>query len=779
MGEERVDIGIYATDKTSAAAGAASKNLKQVEQTVEATNKSMLSAANAGKAMGFVMGGFAATAAFQMAQQVATGTVELAKMHVVVSRSKAAFTQLSGGAAQATQKLDAVRRASMGTVNDLDAMQLANKAAALGMANTAAELEKVVAVATKISMVMGGDVGGILDNLSAAAANLSFVRLDTMGISASATKKKMEELLKTEKGLSKEQAFLAAAVAVANEKFKGIGEGADVAVDGAKKLQVAWDNLWASIADSKVGEAANNALNNIADIFTTKKQIESVNLNLQINKKLMLDQQMVLKAANDQAAQYKDHMDGIASGALGDADAFGAAASSVQQYTAENKAHLESVKGLAEQYQLSAERLTILLADLGAVKLMTAQTNAEAWAGAAAWGKYGKAASDALASIRTAGRLTPAMDTRSTEQRIEDTVGGSLNAKRSRTDPVEAGMNKFANVMRFTSSVSTLAGRNIDKLGAAAGSAVSSLEGAAKKIPGLFGTSPVTELDMAKAKAGMKVNYPDDYVRQAKDEMLNGVDYANIDPAEVAKSLGLDLSVGFDVVIAELERQWASGEYFVNPDNLLKINWDAYKTLMQQEANASLGSSNLIAAAMQQGITEESWTAATEGTGPMIVAGVTDSIKDADMNPAAAQFGTKMQSAFGDASTEAGKAAASAGEALAIAVNAAYNNTAASLPWNVYIPGVSNAAPGTGSTGTEGAKPSKAVGTSYWVGGALKVHKDETIMLPRGSAVRTAMESQQAANAGGNVTVNAVVNTPIDVEVLTQQILRQLRRRAA
>jgi hypothetical protein len=779
MGEERIDVGIYATDKTSAAAGAATKNLQQVEKTVESTNKSMLNAANAGKAMGFVMGGFAATAAWQMASSVAQGTIELAKINVVINRSKSAFTQLSGGADQAKLKLDAVRRASMGTVNDLDAMQLANKAAALGMAKTAAELEKVVAVATKISMVMGGDVGGILDNLSAAAANLSFVRLDTMGISANATKVKMEELLKTEKGLSKEQAFLAAAVSVANETFKGIGEGADVAIDGTKRLQVAWDNLWTTIGASPVGDAANEALNNVADIFSGEAQIESVNFQLKQNMILMEAQQKVLLAANQQAAQYKERQDQLAAGALGDADAFGAAASSVAQYTAANGEHLQSVQASAEAYQLQAERLTLLLAELGAVKLMTAQTSEEAWAGVGAWQSYGQAAADAAASIRKAGRLRPDLDTRSTSQRIDDTVSGSLKQTRSRTDPIEAGMNKFANVMRFTGSVSTLAGKNIEKMATAAGNAASSLEGAAKKIPGLFGLSPVTETDMAKAKAGMAVNYPDDYVRQAKDEMLNGKDYANIDPAEVAKSLGLDLSVGFDVVIAELERQWASGEYFVNPDNLLKVNWEAYKALMQQEANASLGSENLIAAAMQQGITEESWTAATTGTGPLLVDGVTASLKDTDMNPAAAQFGSKMQSAFGDTASEAGKAAYGAGEALAIAVNAAYNNTAASLPWNVYIPGVSNpTTPGTGDSPPT-KPPGKAVGTSYWAGGALRVHRDETIVLPRGSAVRTATESQQTTMAGGNVTVNATVNTPIDVEVLTQQILRQLRRRAA
>ena len=781
MADERIDVGIYATDHTAGAAGAAAKNLQKVETTVQSASKNMLTAANASKVMSFAMGGFAATSAFQLAQAVANGTVELAKINVVIARSRSAFTVLSGGAEQAKAKLEAVRRASMGTVNDLDAMQLANKAAALGMAKTAGELEKIVGVATKISMVMGGDVSSILDNLSAAAANLSFVRLDTMGISAGKTKAKMQELLETEKGLSQEQAFLQASVAVANETFKGMGEGALVARDGAKELETSWRNLTIAIASSQLGDAANAALSGLAegisDITSGQAVIDSLKQAIKQNDLLIAGYEARLEAARDTA-----YMDQVQAGALAEVDAMsGQAAINAQAYADESANLVAQLENEISALERTNQALFNQIAAASGAKEMTVQTADEAWAAAAAWLTFAGAVDTANGALsRSGGKPRTPRDTRTREQRFADVVGPDIKTRQAKEGEFDAAYMKISSRMQQTALGFQRVGREANDLAGAMKGASSALEGAAEKIPGLFGTSQVTEADMAKAKAGLPVNYPDDYVRRAKDELINKVDYANIDPAEVAKSVGLDLSVGADVIVAELERQWASGEYFVNPENLLKVNWDAYRTLMQQQANAAFGGSNLLAEAMKQGITEDSWQAATTGTGPLLVDGVTESIKTADMNPAAEQFGIKMGSAFGDQTTTAGKAAAGAGEALAIAINAAYNNTAASLPWNVYIPGVGgDSGTNSANNGTPNTKPSKAVGTSYWAGGALKVHKDEMIVLPRGSQVRTAMESQQSVADGGNVTVNAVVNTPIDVEMLTQQIMRNLRRRAS
>ncbi|MBK8772635.1 MAG: hypothetical protein IPM06_19720 [Rhizobiales bacterium] len=729
----------------------------------------MVNLTNANKAMAFAMGGFAAMTGVQFAMAIGNGTAELAKMNVQVTRSRSAFTILSGGAEQARAKLEAVKRASMGTVSELDAMQLANKAAALGMAKTASELENVVGTATKISMVMGGDVSDVLDNLSAAAANLSFVRLDTMGISAGKTKEKMKELLETTQGLTQEQAFLNAAIAVSKETFAGIGEGANVAIDGTKRLQSAWTDLVNSIAEGAVGDAANRALNGAADavrgfsdriaadeLASRQALLKKYNENIELRQK-------EIDSAGEAAQATMQYL--TVAGAS--AEAFEHAAMATWKSTEAKRAN--QVAAIAARDALQAE----IVAVTGAANASNAASQS-VFQNIPAWYAFADAIGAVVAVARTYAGIGPGpnIDTRGRGEKADSVAGGSKQ-RSILSGNIKAGLSTSDQGARHAldlvaKSASAAAG-GMGGVAEAASDLSGTLEGAIRKIPGLFGTSSVTELDMKKAAAGMSVRYPDSYVREAKDELLNGKDYANIDPAELAKSLGLDISVGADLIVAELERQWASGEYFVNPENLLKIDWNAYRTIMQQEANAALGSQNLIAEAMKQGITPESWDAATKGTGPLIVAGVEASLDASDMTPAAAKFGNKLASAFSNSSSEAYTAATGAGESLAKAVNAGFGAMASKLPWGVPV---SNGTTGTPVT----PPPGKAVGTSYWTGGMVRVHKDETIILPRGSGIRTATESGATNESGGQVVINAVVQSPITLEMLTNQVARRLKR---
>lgn len=172
-------------------------------------------------------------------------------------------------------------------------------------------------------------------------------------------------------------------------------------------------------------------------------------------------------------------------------------------------------------------------------------------------------------------------------------------------------------------------GTSLGELGESTKDVVGELESALSRIPGLFSTSQVTESDMDRAAAGLPVNYADNYVRRAKDELLNGVDWADIDPAEVATSLGLDPSVPARIIVDELVRQWESGEYFANPENLAKIDWQAVKDAALKEANAVLGQQNIIAEAMSQGITIESFKPLATGS----VANISNALSEAVSTP--------------------------------------------------------------------------------------------------------------------------------------------------
>jgi TP901 family phage tail tape measure protein len=81
-----------------------------------------------------------------------------------------------------------------------------------------------------------------------------------------------------------------------------------------------------------------------------------------------------------------------------------------------------------------------------------------------------------------------------------------------------------------------------------------------------------------------------------------------------------------------------------------------------------------------------------------------------------------------------------------------------------------------------GAIPGFAAGTDFAPGGIARVHKDETIFLPRGSAVSTAAASQRAFEngGGGGITItgpligNANISNDMDLSNVTNQIVGAL-----
>lgn len=194
-----------------------------------------------------------------------------------------------------------------------------------------------------------------------------------------------------------------------------------------------------------------------------------------------------------------------------------------------------------------------------------------------------------------------------------------------------AAANGAAGALKGTFSPATIAAaRSVGGLGDSAKKAADELETALRGVPGLFGTSSVTSGDMAKAAAGLPVNFADDYVRRVGDELLNGVNLADIDPAEVAASLGMDPSVPAELIYNELVRQWGSGEYFANPDNVAKINWTAVQAKLDQDARAVLGESNILAGAIAAGITLESMAPVATAT----VAGMTGALAESNLGAA-------------------------------------------------------------------------------------------------------------------------------------------------
>lgn len=297
--------------------------------------------------------------------------------------------------------------------------------------------------------------------------------------------------------------------------------------------------------------------------------------------------------------------------------------------------------------------------------------------------------------------------------------------------------------------------------------ALSDLESALGKIPGLFGTSAVTQSDMDRAAAGLPVNYADNYLRRARDEMMNGIDWADIDPAEVAASVGLDPSVPAQIIIDELTKQWESGEYFANPENLAKIDWQAVKDAALKEANAVLGKQNIMAEALAQGVTIESFKPmATDGVGKMASA-ITGALTTPENSAALEDAG---ESAYGW---------------IFRGMQTAASKLPMPPPTGYGTPGGPigpPTAPTQSVTLPNGFQltvplPGNARGSDWWPGGPTWVGEEgaEIVVPPRGSRI---IPNDMAG--GVNVTVNASVASDLDIDRLALRlanVIDQNRRR--
>jgi hypothetical protein len=209
---------------------------REAQNRAQATRAETQSRGQAFNAVGALRGAAGVVGVGIGVREIAQQAVELTKLGTAAQRASDTFGLLLGSAERGAAAMRGIREASGNTVTNLEAGQIANKAFALGMAKTGEELERVTRFAVTASRVLGGDVAGTLDNLALAASNLSFRRLDQMGVSASQVKTEMDRLKATTTGLSQEQLFLQATLNVGERTFANLGGSAVTSASGLEIL---------------------------------------------------------------------------------------------------------------------------------------------------------------------------------------------------------------------------------------------------------------------------------------------------------------------------------------------------------------------------------------------------------------------------------------------------------------------------------------------------------------------------------------------------------------
>lgn len=165
---------------------------------------------------------------------------ELLELGKAAERADNTFTQLAGGGAAAAATLNALRAATSGVVDDMTLMAGANKMMVTGLATSANDVAKLTELGVKLSSAMGVGAAEGLDNFVAAMNNMSFERLDTLGISASKVRERVAEL--KQEGLDTQEAFKLATMEEGAKTLDRLGDSIDANISSMDKLQVRLQN---------------------------------------------------------------------------------------------------------------------------------------------------------------------------------------------------------------------------------------------------------------------------------------------------------------------------------------------------------------------------------------------------------------------------------------------------------------------------------------------------------------------------------------------------------
>lgn len=194
------------------------------------------------------------------ALQLAKKVGEVVELGQAVSLARGTFEALTGGTEGANRALQAMRQSTGGIVDDLHLLQSGSQLLQTGLAQTGDQVARLQGLAVKLGAAVGQGPVEAIDNLNSALLNNSFVRLDTLGISANRVRERVNELKQA--GLDMTSAFAQAVLEQGEEAIAGLGDAADGSSTAVKRLSVDLQNLGESISEDVAGNieiAAQNA----------------------------------------------------------------------------------------------------------------------------------------------------------------------------------------------------------------------------------------------------------------------------------------------------------------------------------------------------------------------------------------------------------------------------------------------------------------------------------------------------------------------------------------
>lgn len=210
-------------------------------------------------------------------REIVRGIDSLTDLGTTAIRTEKAFTVLSGGANAAASNITAIQQAGGGAIDELRAMELGTQALSLKLADTPAKFNELVTAGRAVALVSPiiNDVSGAISELGLASANVSFRRLDQLGLSVSEVRDRMRQLRAENESLDESQAFLAASIEILNSKYGEIIESEEARATALERLGRVARDAQVELAQG-VSTGVNSILGPVADLIEGYEETEKI-----------------------------------------------------------------------------------------------------------------------------------------------------------------------------------------------------------------------------------------------------------------------------------------------------------------------------------------------------------------------------------------------------------------------------------------------------------------------------------------------------------------------
>lgn len=188
------------------------------------------------------------------------GAVQLGKMAIAAdqiatayNRQKVAAEGLAGSQSKLNDLLDAYDHATGGAIDNAQALADVTKLMAVGMADNATELDRLVTAARGAAVAMGRTTQDVLSEIQLAVSNQSFRRLDQIGLSIDEVRARMDELKSSSHGMTTEAAFQQAVLDQLTKKYGGLAKSVEALPTGLENAQRALKDFRLEFGESTKG----------------------------------------------------------------------------------------------------------------------------------------------------------------------------------------------------------------------------------------------------------------------------------------------------------------------------------------------------------------------------------------------------------------------------------------------------------------------------------------------------------------------------------------------